>query len=99
LGALEGFAWGLLGGLLGELLHWFGIRHQLHRGVPDWSKSWLYWTVTILMAVAGGLLVLAYVGTGATLNPLLAINLGISAPLLLKTLSAQVPPIDPGATG
>jgi hypothetical protein len=99
LGALEGFFWGLLGGRLGELLNWFNIRHQLHRGVPDWSNSWLYWTITILMAAAGGVLVFAYLKTGATLNPLIAINLGISAPLLLKTLSAQVPPIDPGSAG
>jgi hypothetical protein len=99
LGAIEGFAWGLLGGCLGELLKWFEIRHQLHRGVPDWSRSKLYWAITALMAVAGGILVFAYVQTGAKLNPLIAINLGISAPLLLKGLSAQVPPIDPGATG
>jgi hypothetical protein len=51
------------------------------------------------MAAAGGVLVFAYLKTGATLNPLIAINLGISAPLLLKTLSAQVPPIDPGSAG
>ena len=33
------------------------MRKELHKGLPDWAKSWLYWAVTIIMAVAGGMLV------------------------------------------
>ena len=75
----------MFGGVLGELLLWFQIRHKLHEGLPQWSKSVLYWVVTAAMVLAGGLLVVA-------------INIGISAPLLLKNLSSQLPTIEPGRT-
>ena len=85
----------MLGGVFGELLKWFNMRHDLHRGLPDWSRSRLYWIVTLLMAVAGGLLVLAYLRSGFTLNALLAVNLGVSAPLVLDKLFSQLP-TEPG---
>ena len=50
IGAVPGFA----GGAAAELVQWFGLRFTLHKGLPDWSKSWLYWVVTVLMAVSGG---------------------------------------------
>ena len=89
-------AFGFGGGAVAELVQWFGLRFTFHRGVPDWSKSVLYWLVTLLMALSGGGLVYLYAISGTTLNPLLALNIGASAPLLLGKLVQQAPPSDPG---
>ena len=86
-------AWGFLGGCTSELLQWFRIRRELHRGVPDWAKSWLYRIVTIIMAAVGGLLVFLY---GPESNPILAFNIGASAPFILTSLTDQVSNFDPG---
>jgi hypothetical protein len=48
--ALLGFG----GGVLAETLQWFNLRYTFYRGLPDWSKSWLYWVVTLAMSCAGG---------------------------------------------
>ena len=61
---------GFLGGCAAELVHWFRMRKELHKGLPDWAKSWLYWTVTIIMAIAGGLLVHLH---GIDSNPILGV--------------------------
>ena len=89
-------ALGFAGGAAAELVQWFSLRFTLHRGLPDWSKSWLYWLVTVLMALSGGGLVYLYSISGMTLNPVLALNIGASAPLLLGKLGEGTPPIDPG---
>lgn len=95
----SGFLWGVLGGSFAELLQWFGLRHSVHAGVPDWSKSKIYWLITGLMILVGGGLVVAYVGSGLSVNPLMAINIGASAPLIIGKLAQQAPKIDPGKVG
>jgi hypothetical protein len=90
--AMIGFA----GGVAAELVQWFGLRFSLHQKLPDWSKSWLYWIVTLLMAVSGGGLVYLYALSGTALSPILALNVGASAPLLLGKLVQQTPPIGSG---
>lgn len=86
-------ALGFAGGGAAELLQWFRIRKELHRGIPDWAKSWLYWMVTAGMVGVGGLLVFVY---GIKSNSILAFHVGVSAPLILKSLAEQIPQIDPG---
>ena len=48
------------------------------------------------MTAAGGLLALAYARSDFTLKPILAINIGASAPLLIQTFISQTPPAVPG---
>lgn len=88
--------WGFLGGLAAETLQWFNLRKELHTGVPAWAKSWGYWVVTIVMAAFGALLVHLYQISGSELSPILAFNVGASAPLILSSVVRQVPPIEPG---
>ena len=85
------WAWGLAGGCAAELLRWFRIRDQLHTGMPDWAKSRSYWVVTTLMVACGAGVVLMYQSSGVELNSVLAVNIGASAPLILSSLSSQVP--------
>ena len=82
------FGYGVLGGALAELLKWYQLRESPN--TPPYLGSARYWVLTVLMALAGGLLA----AVQNVSNPLLAINIGISAPLILKALAA-VTPIQP----
>jgi hypothetical protein len=96
MGLVEGFLWGLLGGCLAELLGWFKLRHQAPEQLPAWMGTFYYWMCTVLMIGAGGLLVIAYLRSEVKLNPITAINIGASAPLLLGSFISQTPPVPLG---
>jgi hypothetical protein len=85
------FLFGVIGGALGELLKWYSLRESPN--LPAYIRSPFYWIVTVLMMLAGGGLVL--IQGVAPENPWLAINVGITAPLILKGF-ASVVPIQPG---
>lgn len=93
---LEGFAWGILGGVFAELLGWFRLRHQAPQDLPAWMMTPYYWIVTSGMVLAGGVLVTAYLRSDVKINAIMAINLGASAPLLLGSLVNQGPQIPSG---
>ena len=50
------------------------------------------------MAAFGALLVALYEASGSQLSPILAFNIGASAPLILEPLVRQVPSIEPGTS-
>lgn len=92
------FLYGVGGGFASEALKWFRIREELHRGIPDYARKWPYWLVTLVMIVIGGSL--AYIhqaSSGINLTPLLAVNIGVSAPLILSALLRKAPQLDPGS--
>jgi hypothetical protein len=88
------FLFGVIGGALGELLKWYSLRESPN--LPVYLRSPFYWVVTTLMVLAGGVLVLIQ-GVSAD-NPWLAVNVGLTAPLILKGF-ASVIPIQPPKTG
>jgi hypothetical protein len=90
----EGFVWGFVGGVFGELLGWFKLRQN--PTIPDYWKSAFYWFLTAAMFVSGGLLVVAYLRSHIAVQPILAINIGASAPLLIQSFVAHTPVIPPG---
>jgi hypothetical protein len=94
--ALHGFLFGCLGGCLAELLGWWKLRQQDPRDFPPWVKSPLYWILTFLMICAGGLLVVVYIASDIPIKPILAVNVGASAPLILESLVRQTPHLNPG---
>ena len=81
------FLLGLVGGFLAELLKWYELKTSTN--LPAYLHSLRYWIITILMAAAGGFLAVIY-GIDAT-KPLLAVNIGLTAPLVLKGLAALNP--------
>jgi hypothetical protein len=95
-GELAAFAYGVGGGMAAELLGLFRLRRKAPGQLPLWLKSPFYWLVTIAMMLAGGGLALAYVASHISLSPILAVNVGASAPLILGTLTSQTPDITPG---
>lgn len=92
--------WGIVGGSASELLQWFRIRQHLHKGIPEYAKNWQYWGLTILMVGMGGVLVIAYHSSSeVSLSPILAMNIGASAPLILSAFVAQTPSVEYGTLG
>ena len=78
----------------------FGIKllelAELHK-IPKVDRpdlyDWLYWVPFVIMPLLGGGLAHAYVSSSALLSPILALNVGVSAPLILRAM-AQVNPLD-----
>jgi hypothetical protein len=95
---LEALAYGIVGGVVPELVALYRLRREPQ--MPTWFKSVIYWVITLAMVAAGGGLAVVYVQSGASLNPILALNIGASAPLILGSLSSGVTPeLKPGRIG
>ena len=92
----DGFWLGVLGGLLAELFSISKLRYRARHELPLWITSPWYWIITALLIVSGGVLVGVYLGSGVAMTPLLAVNIGASAPLILQSLVSQAPAIEPG---
>jgi hypothetical protein len=78
------FAVATFGGVANEALHWWGLRYNPE--LPVFAKHWLYWVISIIFAVMGG--ALAFIQLGSSANALVAFQLGIAAPHILKKLAA-----------
>lgn len=87
---LEIFIWGICGGIFAELAGIFEIRHDSPDDLPEWLRSPLYWIITFFMVLAGGLLVVIYVRSGANITAILAVNIGASAPLIIRGLTSGI---------
>lgn len=93
---LYGFLYGMLGGLFAETLRLFRLRHLAPARLPDWLRSWFYWLATLAMITAGGILVVIYLESGISFQPIVAVNIGASAPYVIGSLVEQVPLVEPG---
>lgn len=76
------FIFGLIGGLLVELLGAYKHLRLPAESRPAYYKSAFYWFVTLLMVISGGALAAIY-SENIEISPVLAINIGASAPLLI----------------
>jgi hypothetical protein len=87
---LEPIGWGIVGGILGELVNIFELRQKAPRDWPEWMRLRSYWYITAAMIIAGAVLVFLHERSGASFqnNGWLAVNIGASAPLLLRQLTA-----------
>jgi len=88
-----GFLCGVFGGVVSEVVGIYKFRR--FKKLPDWLKTKSYWTITILMILAGGGLVCVYLQSSIELTPLLAVNVGASAPLIISRLADEALPSEP----
>jgi hypothetical protein len=64
---------------------------------PTFSDPF-YWVQFLGVPLVGGFLALVYQRSGSQLSPFLAVNIGASAPAILKSLTSAVPKRPPGNT-
>ncbi|MCE5322247.1 hypothetical protein LLG46_02905 [bacterium] len=90
--ALIGGFGGLLAGLVS--IYEMGLLPKNQRPIRDS----LYWISVLLIGpILGGALAGVYQASGMTLKPLVALNVGVTAPLVLRSwLNIRKQPIDPG---
>jgi len=87
------FIVGFCGGFLGEILGLYELRHTDPASLPKYLTSVFYWVMNILMASIGGGLALLY--GFKDVNALLVVNIGASAPLIIKSLATNAPRLQP----
>lgn len=87
------FWYGLLGGVFAEVLGLWKLRHVAAAELPHYLRTPFYWLMTSAMVGVGGLVALVYVKSGIALSPLVAVNVGASAPLIIGGLTAAPPKV------
>jgi hypothetical protein len=92
--ALQVFLVGFLGGVLLEIVHWYAVRKDGR--LPEYAGNIQYWVASFVMALAGGGLAVLYFGSRA--EGIVALHVGLSAPLILQKLVTTVADV-PGAKG
>jgi hypothetical protein len=81
-------AWGAVGGVACELLHWYQLARQ-PGGAARFSGGMLYWLTTVGMIALGAVIPLLYIES--TASALLCFHLGASTPLVLQKLVSALP--------
>ena len=87
----EAFFWGLIGGVGAEVVVLFGLRHKDPNDFPYWVRSPAYYVIALVMAILGGAITVAHLRSGSSMDPILAIQVGASAPLILRKMRDAVP--------
>lgn len=90
--------WGLAGGVVGEFLNIYDHRKEDPKNWPGHLRRFSYWAIAVFMVALGGVLVAAHQDSGVDMNAILAMNIGLTAPLALKTSSRAIKPLSPGTT-
>ncbi|MHA7776000.1 hypothetical protein [Roseibium sp. M-1] len=78
--ALGVFLVGLFGGLVAELVHWYGLRTNPR--FPEYLKSAMYWIITALMILVSG--AFTWLNFGSQAQALTAFQIGLLTPLILQ---------------
>jgi hypothetical protein len=85
--------YGVLGGVLPEILALYKLRHAKKGTKPEWLKSGFYWLVTVIMIGLGGATAFIYHKIGINVNELMAIHLGAATPLIISNLEKKKPEV------
>ncbi|MCG7867003.1 MAG: UTP--glucose-1-phosphate uridylyltransferase [Candidatus Thiodiazotropha taylori] len=89
----------ILGGFLINILHLVEYAKLPKEKRPDF-KDILFYVPYVAWPVSGGVLAFAYQSSGIVLSPILALNVGLSAPLIVRAMAEsnpiKTPSIDPG---
>jgi hypothetical protein len=88
---IAAFLFGTLGGLLINVVRLAELATLRRIERPPTFSDPLWAFQFFALPIVGGALAFVYQVDGVALKPLLAVNIGVSAPLILKTLAAVVP--------
>ena len=77
------FTYAAAGSVAVEVIAWARAYDELPHEMPARYRMWTFWFSRLTLAILAGLLALAY----EINKPLLAINVGASAPLLYRALA------------
>jgi hypothetical protein len=87
------------GGFAVNVLHLMEYAGRPRSDRPDF-RDWLFWLPYGAWPALGALLAYAYLESGVALSPIIALNVGLSAPLILRAMIEANPiqqrSIDPG---
>ena len=89
--SLAAFGFGTLGGVLINVVRLAELASLPRIERPPTFSDPLWVFNFFALPLVGGVLAFTYCEDGTSLKPLLAMNIGVSAPLILKTLAAAVP--------
>ncbi len=81
------FALGVLGGSIADFLSVYAYRREKVR--PHWVTSWFFWLMGLGMWLIGGTLAWSYHQQLPATNVILALHVGLSAPLILRRFTTQ----------
>ncbi len=76
--------WYAFFGALGAKFLELAELHKLDKLERPDLKDWLYWVPFFVMPILGGGLAQVYIASETALTPILAVNVGISAPLVIR---------------
>lgn len=79
------------GGIAVNLISLTELRSIPKTQRPQTFSDWIYCLWFFGVPIVGGFLAYAYQNSSINLSPILAINIGASAPLILKSLAAAAP--------
>jgi|SRR6266571_2964459 hypothetical protein len=96
---MEPFWFGIIGGLAINLLRLADLAHVPHAERPKTFSDPYYVVQFLVLPLLGGVLVFAYHAGGTAISPILALNIGASAPLIFKSFGSAIPPIGPSKIG
>lgn len=93
----ETILWGLFGGFCAEAVGFFAIRRLNPNDFPYWVKSPAYYIIALVMVLIGGVITLAYFRSGIQMTAIMAIQIGATAPLIIRRFRDVVyePPSPP----
>lgn len=93
----EGFLWGLMGGGAAEII---GLRDLMRQArsakIPKHMLSLSYLLVATATIALGGGIAVAYLRSGQDLSPILALNVGVAAPVIIRAASSNAPTVPTG---
>jgi hypothetical protein len=87
------FWFAVFGGLAINVLRLVELVQTPRSERPPTFSDPLYVFQFIVVPLLGGGLAYTYQASGTILSPILALNIGVSAPLILKTLASAIPPL------
>lgn len=79
-----------IGGLAVNLLNLLELQQVPKERRPDFA-DWLYWFPFLMWPIIGGVVGFLYNDLASPLSKLAAFHLGVSSPLILRSLASAIP--------